>query len=55
MSPVEVKRQLLLRLISDHGLDAAVEEIAGEMVVMQQRLDGARGLVRMNQGVCNEN
>lgn len=46
-SPIEIKRMLLRRLIDDHGLEAALLEIAGEMVALEERLDASDNLHRM--------
>lgn len=54
-SPVEIKRLLLRRLIDDHGLEAALHEIASEMVVMEQRIDGFTNLSRMTARYLDEN
>jgi len=55
MSPVEIKRLLLRRLVADHGLEAALMEIAGQMVVMEQRIDGFENLSRMTVRYLDEN
>ncbi len=54
-SPIEIKKQLLLRLINDHGLEPACEEIASQMVVMEQRIDGFTNLSRMTVRYLDEN
>jgi len=55
MSPVEIKRLLLRRLVHDHGLEAALLEIAGEMVAMEQRLKNSENLHRMTVRYCDGN
>lgn len=51
---VEIKRLLLRRLINDHGLEAALQEIASQMVVMEQRIDGFSNLSRMTVRYLDE-